>query len=143
MLLTNFNLLQILEKHQDDSRNFFPTEEIEDLGNLFDNRDGVVLEEFVSELMGTQNPEDDASVVCDLWLLEARSLKKIRDNLEALACAEFFSELVGLEEGHQSKGVSVVTQLERVDVSLLHHPVEELSGLLLAFFELFRSTKKR
>ncbi len=97
MLLANCDLLQILEKHQDDSRNFLPTEEVEDLWNFFDDRDGVIFEKFVCELMGTQNPEDSANVVCDLWLLETRSLKKIGDDLEALACAEFFSKLISLE----------------------------------------------
>jgi hypothetical protein len=143
MLLANSDLLQILEKHQNDSRDFLPTEEIEDFGNFFDNRDGVIFEIFVSEFMVTQNPEDNANVVSDLWLLKARTLQEITDDLEALPCAEFSSQLIGLEQGHQSEGISVVTQLQRVDVPLLHEPVEEFPSLLVAFFELFRSTRKK
>ena len=93
--------------------------------------------------MGTQNPEDNANVVCDLWLLKAWTLQKITNDLKALPCAEFSGQLIGLEQGHQSEGIGVMTKLQRVDVILLHNPAEEFSCLLVAFFEFFRSTRKK
>ena len=111
MLLANFDLLQIMEHHQNDSRDFLPTEKVENLWNFFDNSDCVIFEKFVSKFMITQNPEDNANIVSNLWLLKAWSLKEVADDLEALPCAEFSGQLVGLEQGHQSECKGIVTQL--------------------------------
>ena len=111
MLLTNWNLLQVIKKHEHNSRNFFPTEEIKNFGNFFYDCDCVVLEIFVSKLMVAQDPQDDDDVVANLWLLEAWALKEITDHLKALRGAEFSSKLIGLQESHESKSVSIMTQL--------------------------------
>jgi len=46
-----------------------------------------------------------------LWLLKAWTLQKITNDLKALPCAEFSGQLIGLEQGHQSEGIGVVTKL--------------------------------
>ena len=100
VLLANWNLLEVIEKHQHYSCNFFPTEEIENFGNFFDDGKCVVLEVFMSKLVITQDPENDTHVVANLWLLEAWTFKKITNHLKALGCAEFPGKLVSLQKGH-------------------------------------------
>ena len=84
MLLANWNLFQVIKKHKHNSSNFFPTKEIKNFGNFFDDCDCVVFEIFVSKLMIAQDPKNDDNIVANLWLLEAWALKEITDHLKAL-----------------------------------------------------------
>ena len=141
MLLADGDLLQVVEKHQQDSRDLLPAEEVQDLGHLLDDGDCVILEVLVSELVVAQNPEDHAHVVADLWLLKAWTLEQVADQLEALRGGELTSQLIRLQQGHQGEGVGVMAQLERVNVTLLHKPVQELASLLVALLK-FLGPKK-
>ena len=111
MLLAYWDLLQVIKKHQHNSRNFFPTEEIKNFRNFFNYCDCVVLKIFVSKLMIAQDPQNYDNVVANLWLLEAWALEEITDHLKALRGAEFPGELIGLQESHQSKSVCIMTKL--------------------------------
>jgi hypothetical protein len=120
VFLANGDLLEVVEEHQHDPRDLLPAEEVQDLGHLLDDGDGVILEVLVGELVVGQNPQDHAHVVADLGLLKAWSLQEVADQLEALRSGELTSQLIRLEQGHQSESVRVVAQLEGVNVSLLH-----------------------
>jgi hypothetical protein len=56
VLLTHGNLLEVIKKHQHNSCNFFPAEEIENFGNLFNDGYCVVLEILMSKLVVAQDP---------------------------------------------------------------------------------------
>lgn len=61
--------------------------------------------------MIAQDPQDDDNVIANLWLFETWALKEITDHLKALRGAEFSGKLIGLQESHESKSVSIMTQL--------------------------------
>ena len=67
-------ILQVIEKHQNNSGNLLPTEEVQNLRCLFDEGETVVLKVFTSEWLVTQNPKHGYHIVSNLSIPLARSI---------------------------------------------------------------------
>lgn len=75
MVLTVWNILQVIEEHEHDSCNLLLAMIIHNLGNFLNDSHGVVLVEFMRKLMVTQDPKHTEHVVTNLMRRKAIIVK--------------------------------------------------------------------
>ena len=99
MILTNWDLLKVIEKKEKDSGNLLPTEVIKDLSDLLYEAKCVIFKVFVTEFMITQYPEQADNVISNLWLLSAVSIKQKCNHVKWLStCTVDTSKFILLHE---------------------------------------------
>ena len=82
MLLASLDLLDVVEKHEHNSCNLFFGVIVHDLGHLLDDSQGVILKEWVSEIMIAEDPKHAEDVVAHLIGGKALGLEQVGNHVE-------------------------------------------------------------
>lgn len=77
MVLTVWNILQVIEKHEHDSCYLLLAMIVHDLSNFLNDSHSVVLVEFMRKIMVTQDPKHTEHIVTNLMGRKAVIIKQI------------------------------------------------------------------
>jgi len=136
VLEANGAVLQVIEKHTDDSNNFFFVEVVKNLANEFNDHKSEVLKTLESKMMVRDNPEGSNHVVSDLTIMDGLILQELLHDLETTLVNKLSGELISLQKIHKAGSVASIRQLSVFVISLLKHIIEELSSFISAVLKL-------
>lgn len=100
VVLTVWDVLQVVKEHEHDAGNLLLAVVVHDLRDLLDDRECVVLEVLISELVVAQNPEHAQHVVGNLIRLKTLPVEQVRYQFETLPRRILLRYVILLQDGH-------------------------------------------
>ena len=137
MLLACLDLLDVVEEHEHNSCDLLLGVVVHDLGHLLNDSEGIILKEWVSEIVIAEDPKHAKDVVAHLIGGEALGLEQIGNHVEGSLRGEFFGKLVGLQDSQKGEGVCWNGKGHLFGITLLNEIMEEFLSWLLALAEAF------